>query len=105
MHCQICYKSGHDASYCHYRLQPQYDASFAFYGYGYDYITPHGYGYGAPSNVWMQPRAPASAGSLRPWFSPFPQSLGGQRPQVPQALFTGTSAELVHSNGNGFNHV
>jgi len=99
--CQICYKFGHDASYCHYRLQPQYDA----YGSGYGYGAPGGYGYGAPSNVWMQPRAPTSGGPFRPQFPAFPQSHGGQRPQVPQALLTGHSAESVHSNATGFNPV
>ncbi|MCI83922.1 hypothetical protein A2U01_0105198, partial [Trifolium medium] len=43
--CQICYKTGHDASYCYYRLSapPQIDG-YGAYGGGYG-------GYGAPPNV------------------------------------------------------
>ena len=43
--CQICSKTGHDASYCHYCFSaPQYD-----------YYSPYGSpgGYGAPPNVWL----------------------------------------------------
>ncbi|KAK2451889.1 hypothetical protein QL285_010901 [Trifolium repens] len=73
--CQICYKPGHDASYCYYRLSgpPQFD------GYG-----AYGGGYGLPSNVWMHnyPRPPQPAITNRPSFSP---QFGNQRPQVPQA--------------------
>jgi len=53
----------------------------------------------------MDPRAPAPRGSFRPQLSAFPQSHGGQRPQAPQALLTGNSAESIHSNGTGFNPV
>ena len=98
--CQICHKPGHDASYCHFRLQPQYDPNFAPYSYG---GASGSYG-GTPPNVWMQPRFPNSGGAFRPQSSQFPQQFGAQRPQTPQALFTSNPTESVSSNG-GYNSI
>jgi len=88
--CQICSKTGHDASYCHYCFSaPQYD-----------YYSPYGSpgGYGAPPNVWMQnmSRPQHSGQFLRP---PTQSQAGNQRGQAPQAFLTGSDPH------NSFNNV
>lgn len=45
VHCQICYKTGHDASYCYYRNTQDPYGGPPFSG---NFIAPQ-------SNVWTQP--------------------------------------------------
>jgi histone deacetylase 1/2 len=90
--CQICYKFGHDASYCYFRLTapPQADG-YGAYGGNYG-------GNGAPPNVWMQnfPRAPQLGFPPRPSF---PSQFNMPKPPSPQAYLTGNES----SNSNSFN--
>ncbi|MCH92348.1 retrovirus-related Pol polyprotein from transposon TNT 1-94, partial [Trifolium medium] len=91
--CQICYKNGHDASYCYYR---------------FDGANPYGYGgygaqngYGAPPNVWMRnlPRPPQPNFNARPAFPP---QFANPRPQTPQAFLTGNESTASSSFQNGW---
>ncbi|MCI46695.1 hypothetical protein A2U01_0067936, partial [Trifolium medium] len=81
--CQICYKNGHDASYCYYRFDGPNP-----YGYG-GYGAQNGYG--APPNVWMQnlPRPSQPNFNARPAFPP---QFANPRPQTPQAYLTGNES-------------
>jgi hypothetical protein len=93
--CQICFKTGHDASYCHFRFstpQPDYYSPYGMPGsYGYGGNST----YGAPSNVWMQPMPRAQApGQFRP-----PSQAGSQKGYPAQAYLTGSEAH------NSFNNV
>lgn len=69
--CQICHKTGHDASICYHRLS-----------------VP-------PPNVWMQGMQPASMVN-NPYRAQYPS--GNQRPQVPQAYLTGIDTNTTFPN-------
>jgi len=106
--CQICYKTGHDASICYHRLSvpPQYEG-YGNYGGGFGGnfgSGSSGYGsaggYGIPSNVWMQGAAQRNpSNSLRPPFSP---QFGNPRPPTPQAYLTGNESTNSNSFNNGW---
>jgi histone deacetylase 1/2 len=83
--CQICYKVGHDASYCYYRFDN------APYGNG---------GFAMPPNVWMQNAVrPPQYNLPRPSFPP---QYGNPRPQAPQAFLTGNESIASSSFNNGW---
>ncbi|GAU33749.1 hypothetical protein TSUD_52820 [Trifolium subterraneum] len=91
--CQICYKPGHDASYCYYRFDGP-----SSYGYGV-YGAPNGYG--APSNVWMQNLPHSSPPTFQARLT-FTSQFGNPRPQTPQAYLTGNESTASSSFQNAW---
>ena len=92
--CQICSKTGHDASYCHFCFstpQPDYYSPYGMQGaYGYGGNSS----YGAPSNVWMQPMPRAHLpGQFR-----LPFQAGSQKGYPTQAFLTGSEAHNSYNN-------
>ena len=104
--CQICNKTGHDASICYHRLSvpPQYEGYGAYAGNfggtgGYN-THPNAWMQGAAphSNVWMQGAAQRVPSGTAPRSS-FPPQFGSLRPSPPQAYLTGNES----INSNSFN--
>ena len=92
--CQICFKTGHDASICYHR----FSGSPTYEGYGASNVYGASGMVGPPPNVWMQGmQRNSSVGN--PYRAQYPAPSGNQRPAAPQAYFAG------FDNSNSFSNV